>query len=217
MVIRLHQDKLTRLRNLIGEWKGRKICCKRQLLSLIGQLQHACKVASAAGALVPQTPDRPVNGSVRNCITGYGLTVDSNLTFCGGTRSSRSGMACVDDEKSPRWHSGGHSNVGCVRGVGRRCIYKQWRVVPAPMAIESWSFVHIKVKELAPIVVACAVWGRQWQGSSVRCRCDNAAVVAVVRAGSSKHPLAMHLLRCLSFLLHFPAVSRHCPPPREVQ
>ena len=44
MVIRLPQDKLTRLRNLIGEWKGHKTCSKRLLLSFIGQLQHTCKV-----------------------------------------------------------------------------------------------------------------------------------------------------------------------------
>ena len=40
MVLQLPQDKLTRLCHLIVEWRGRK-CCKRQLLSLIGQLQHA--------------------------------------------------------------------------------------------------------------------------------------------------------------------------------
>ena len=59
--------------------------------------------------------------------------------------------------------------------------------------------VHITVKELLPIVVAVTVWGHQWQGRTVRCLCDNAAIVTIIRSGSSKDPSAMHLLRCLFF------------------
>ena len=62
-----------------------------------------------------------------------------------------------------------------------------------------WSQVHLTVKELLPVVVACAVWGRTTQGNSIRIRCDNAAVVAILRSGTSKDKLAMHLMRCLAF------------------
>ena len=70
----------------------------------------------------------------------------------------------------------------------------QWFQVKWP---ESWMPVHITVKELLPIVVACAIWGRQWQGKTIRVPCDNAAVVAILRSGWSKNNLAMHLMRCL--------------------
>ena len=36
---------------------------------------------------------------------------------------------------------------------------------------------------------------------SIRCRCDNAAFVAIVRSGTSKHQLFMHLMRCLFFFV----------------
>ena len=42
--IRLPDDKLLRLKTLIQSWQHRKSCTKRELLSLIEQLQHACKV-----------------------------------------------------------------------------------------------------------------------------------------------------------------------------
>ena len=42
--VRLPEDKLRRLQREIRVWRGRKICTKRDLLSLIGQLQHACCV-----------------------------------------------------------------------------------------------------------------------------------------------------------------------------
>ena len=43
MQIRLPDVKLQNLRKLTGEWKGRKAGKKRELMSLIGSLNHACK------------------------------------------------------------------------------------------------------------------------------------------------------------------------------
>ncbi len=75
---------------------------------------------------------------------------------------------------------------------------------------ESWSDIHITVKELLLIVLGVAVWGEWWQGMSVSCRCDNAAVVAIVNSGRSKMDRAMHLIRCLSFFLAWWGVSVKC-------
>ena len=91
---------------------------------------------------------------------------------------------------------------------GLRSAPKQFRWPPA------WDAVNITVKELLPIVVACAVWGHQWRGSTILCRCDNAAVVAIVKSGSSKDRVAMHLMRCLFFFTAFYQmllVPRHLP------
>ena len=40
MELRLPEDKLRRLKVLIQQWKTKKSCTKRDLLSLIGQLQQ---------------------------------------------------------------------------------------------------------------------------------------------------------------------------------
>ena len=45
--IRLPQDKLDRLRQTLREVRGMKACRKRQLLSLVGILSHACKAVRA--------------------------------------------------------------------------------------------------------------------------------------------------------------------------
>ena len=50
----------------------------------------------------------------------------------------------------------------------------------------SWDGIHITAKELLPIVIGAALWGEQWRGQTVRCLCDNAAVVAVILSGSSE-------------------------------
>lgn len=42
--LHLLQEKLSQLQELIEQWRGCKACRKRELLSLIGSLSHACKV-----------------------------------------------------------------------------------------------------------------------------------------------------------------------------
>ena len=61
----------------------------------------------------------------------------------------------------------------------------------------SQATVNITVKELLPVVMGVAVWGGQWRNGTVRCRCDNAAVVAILRSGTSRCPKAMRLICCL--------------------
>ena len=78
----------------------------------------------------------------------------------------------------------------------------------------SWKTVDILAKELLPIVIAAAIWGKAWEGCTVLCRCDNAAVVALINAGYCKHETAMHLLRCLFFIaahFDFDIFARHIP------
>lgn len=60
--------------------------------------------------------------------------------------------------------------------------------------------LHITIKELAPVVIAAALWGGTWKAKSVLIRCDNAAVVSIINHGASRNPEAMQLTRCLSFL-----------------
>ncbi len=76
-----------------------------------------------------------------------------------------------------------------------------------------WDSVHITVKELLPIVIACALLGKSWQGKTVRCRRDNAAVVAIVRSGRSKHQVMqpMRSLTLFAATYDVSLVAEHLP------
>ena len=58
----------------------------------------------------------------------------------------------------------------------------------------------ITLKELFPIVLACAIWGRDLANSSVVVHCDNLGTVALVKSGYSRVSQIMQLLRCLFFI-----------------
>ena len=82
---------------------------------------------------------------------------------------------------------------GCGASWGKAWLQLEWS--------KEWSERSIAAKELVPIVLACAVWGKQWQGKRVLIWCDNLAMVQIIRGLASRDPLLMHLLRLLYFFM----------------
>ena len=71
---------------------------------------------------------------------------------------------------------------GCGAWWGCNWFQVQWNDWPV------FSNASIAAKELLLIIVAVAVWGPQWVGSSVLCHCDNEGVVTAVKGGYCKDP-----------------------------
>ena len=57
MQLRLPQERLAQLRDCHFTWRGRKCCTKRELLSLIGSLQHAAKVVRPGRSFIRRMID----------------------------------------------------------------------------------------------------------------------------------------------------------------
>jgi hypothetical protein len=55
--LRLPEDKLRRLQSLLHQWGSRKVCTRKELESLIGMLNHACKVVRAARSFLRRMID----------------------------------------------------------------------------------------------------------------------------------------------------------------
>ena len=56
---------------------------------------------------------------------------------------------------------------------------------------EKWSTIDIAPKEMAPVVIAAALWGGLWTNSQVLFRCENSAVVEVINNHSAKDPVLL--------------------------
>ena len=82
---------------------------------------------------------------------------------------------------------------GCGAYWAHEWFQLEWAGTPVATA-------SIAVKELVPLVLAVALWGSQWKGDTVMCRCDNEAVVAVIITRTAHDKGLMQLLRCLFFL-----------------
>ena len=197
-VLRLPREKLQRLQREIVRGEGKKTCTKRELLSLIGQLQHACCVVRPGRAFLRRmielsTVAKQLHHRIR---LNIGFRSDLRWWHCflpawdgvsmfAGTVESQCGVILTSDA-SGGWGCGAYTLTG------------EWMQLKWP---ESWASIHITVKELLPIVMCVAMWGGQWKGMTVKCRCDNAAVVAIINSGRSRNERAMHLMRSLFFFL----------------
>ena len=167
-----------------------------QIVLLIGHLQHACWVVQAGRTFlrrmidlssVPKELDHWVrlNRAFQSDLHWWDLFLEdwNGVALCSSV-IQRAPAGTVTSDASGRWGCGAFAESG------------EWFQFCWP---PEWEGVHITVKEVLPIVVACAVWGHLWLGCTVRCLCDNAAVVANIKSGTSKDPRVMHLMRCLFF------------------
>lgn len=68
--------------------------------------------------------------------------------------------------------------------------------------------------ELYPIVMACVLWGHNWNRKRILFHCDNMATVDIIAKGRSKVPSIMKLMRKLTFHAathHFVVHAAHIP------
>ena len=210
MQLRLPADKLSRLVESLRVWRGRKCCTKRELLSLLGSLQHAAKVIKPGRAFVRRVIDlsttrRHLESRIRlNC------EFRSDVEWWFRMASSWNGISMLVpfrfESPDGSFTTDASGGWGCGAFHGSEWFQLQWDVHAAPL--------HITIKELLPIVMAVATWGNKWAGLTIQANCDNMAVVQVLRSHQSKDPTVMHLLRCLALLecsFQFSLTSKHIP------
>ena len=205
MVLRLPADKLQRPQSLLAEWHTR---CSGELESLVGIMQHASKVVRHGCCFLcglyhflAQTQKFKKHYKVRlnsECQADLEWWVSFSRHWNGVRLSSdqpgRAARTCTSG-RMRRAH-------GVVALSGRACGFK-WRGISFPPASHRRNFL--------PIVVAGAIWGRQWKGAMVCAHCDNAAVVD---SGRAKDPLLAHQLRTLFYVcayFDFEITAVHTP------
>ena len=145
-VLRLPEEKLRRLQRTIREWESRRTCTKRELLSIIGQLQHACCVVRPGRSFLRRMidlsrsvkeMDRPIrlNRGFKSDLQWWALflpTWNGVSMMAGAVRSGWA--ATMTSDASGSWGCGAFTSSG------------EWLQLQWP---ESWASVHITVKELA--------------------------------------------------------------------
>ncbi len=189
MKLRLPEDKVTRLTSDLAGWRGRKACRKRDLLSLIGMLSHACKVIRAGRTFMRRLIDLSTTAKKLEHFARLSREARSDIEWLWQFSTGWNGvklLRCLAEVPSTTLVSDASGWWGCGASGGSR-----WFQLPWAGQTEQW---HITAKDLVPIVVVTVLWGR------VLARCDNTAVVSIVGKGSSRDREAMHLARCLAFV-----------------
>ena len=195
--IRLPADKLRDLKAQLRTWRTRRACRKRELLSLLGLLNHACKAVRVGRAFLRRLIDVStrakqldhfirLNEEARSDIEWWHRFAERwNGVSMLSSLNSQPAVATITSDASRSW--------GCGAVCGQEWFQLSWD--------GKLEHSHISVKELTPIVIAVALWGKKWQGKSLLVQSDNTATVAMVNSRTSHDTEAMHLIRCLTFIL----------------
>ena len=196
MELRLPVEKLDRLKRMTFTWSCKKACTKRELLSLVGHLSHACKVIKPGRPFLRRLIELSTKAKEMHHHLRLNTAIRSDLHWWKfflenwNGKGLMSALAKCPTEVTVTSDASG--SWGCGAFSAHHWFAITWG--------ECWRDIHITIKELLPIVAASTVWGKEWIGKHVMFRCDNAAVVAIVNSGRSKHPLAMHYTRLLYLL-----------------
>ena len=121
---------------MLQESNDRKVCTRRELESLIGSLNHACKVVRPGRSFLRQMLD---------------LLHRAN-------REDWNGVSVWKDHEQPtvEFASDASGSWGCGAWSGNQWLQFQWPNTARDL--------NIAVKELVPIILLGALWGRRWRG-----------------------------------------------------
>jgi hypothetical protein len=213
MVARLPADKLSRIRAIVHSFLGLKKCTKRQLLSLLGHLQFACRVVTVGRAFTARL--LKASTTVQNLAFFVTLNAEckKDLVMWNTLLTEWNGVSLfLDLATTDSYDLELYTDAS---GIGYAGYYKgDWFVGTWPKTLESEldSTDSIAFRELYPIVVAAVLYGGNWSKKRILFRCDNIAVVHAINKARSGSPAMMQLLRRLALVAakgNFAFASRH--------
>lgn len=203
MVLRLPQEKLSKLQaQLMSAYNSKKLTLQ-ELQSLLGSLNFACRVVRPGRAFCRRLIDATIGISKSHHRIRITESMKSDiatwLTFLknyNGTTVMPDKFWVTNDTLQLFTDSAGGSDKGFGIFFKGHWAHGQWPGIWKDRDI----LRNITFLELFPVVTAIQIWGRQLQNKKVIFHIDNQAVVYVVNKRTAKDPHVMTLVRRLVLL-----------------
>ena len=211
LLARLPQDKFDRITALLEDWSQKRWCKRKELESLIGHLQHACKVVPQGRSFLRRMinllcafrrDDHPIR-----------LNQEFFLDLAWWQEFFQSWNGC-SFLQYPQWaplpdfEVSSDASGALAHGVVFQGHWFSGAWLPTQVS------QSIEYKELLPLVLAAYLWGPLWASKRVNFLSDNRSVVEILRSGTSRAPTIMSLVRYLSLLAARHAFSFTASPVR---
>ena len=202
MEARLPLEKLHRIRGIIESFVRRAKCTKRELLSLLGHLNFACRVIYHGRTFMARLIQASTVVKELYHVIHLPQECKDDLFMWKALLSGWNGvsmfhkgecMSSIDltiftDSSSKVGFGGYYQEI-------QEAFYDSWDNHPVPVTPDAMSY-----RELYPIVVSCTVWGKHWERKRINFMCDNEGTVAILRKGRSKCENINMLMRHLAII-----------------
>ena len=194
MQAKLPADKLEHTRQLLRSFRCKRRIKLRDVQSLVGLLNFACKVIRPGRAFLRRLIDLTTKAHHKNHYIKLNAEaradIDAWLTFLdafNGVSLFLHDQFVLSD--SIRLYSDASGAIGYAAVFGQQWFADTWA--------SSWEGAHITVKELFPIVLAVEIWGHRLRNHKILFKTDNQAVVEIINKQTSRDSSVMSLVRRL--------------------
>ena len=197
MSLKLPERQMASLKSGLASLVWAKcVCDLHQLQSLIGHLVHACQVLPLGKAFLNHlfhlaNSTHPGHTRRLNCLARADITWWQIM--CDGWSGILFHQFLQLHQPAHHLFTDASGTWGCGVWSAPFWFNLQWS--------EGNPLHSIVLKELFPVVLACAGWGRRWTVTYIPCHSDNVAAVSQVNRLHARDHLASHLLRCLALFM----------------
>lgn len=196
MQMRISDERLNDILDELSAWQNKRICTKREILSIVGKLTFISKVVRPGRTFVRRMIE--TSKKVRHLHHRIRLNREfrSDVTWWLAYLKSWNGVSWFYDKD---WSSNAELHLWTdASDLGYGCLYERsWIMQPFCAHYTSRS---IAWRELYAIVKATATWGSRLARKRVLFHCDNLAVVHILQSGTSKSPEIMQLVRAMFYI-----------------
>ena len=211
--LRLPEEKLARIWELVRLWKGRRSCSQRDLQSLLGHLSHTATAVLPGRLFLHQLFSLLSTAARPHFWVRLNLMVRADLAWWSFFLCEWNRMSLFHPGASSVHVYSDASGPLCCGAVVPGVAYFR---LPWP---QQWDSVGITAKELLPLVITAGLWGQAWTGHHVLFHVDNMSVVRVVESLNARDPLLCNMLRCFYFYaayFQFTFSATHIPDVANV-
>ena len=193
-ILRLPQEKLDKLKQVLHQWVGKKTWKRKELESLIGYLSHACKVVRPGRSFLRHMISLLKVAQRQHHHIRINKEFQADLKWWAIFSEQWNGVSSFPSNPSyaATFVSDASGSWGCAAVHQSHWFQYKWTELSTNKDI-TW-------KELLPVLVATVLWGRGWKGMHVLAYCDNEPVVSLLHTRSSPQKHIMQLLQCLFFI-----------------
>lgn len=180
MEARLPRDKIVRIQQIIESFSMRNSCTKKELLSLLGHLNFACRVILPGRSFMSHLIK--LSTTVKRLHHHVHLkSCRPDLVMWSRFLEGWNGVSFFIDDDITNAADINLFTDATITSFGGIYV-NQWFQGDFPYELSNEQ-TSMAFYELYPIVMACVLWGHNWSRKHILFNCDNLVTVEIVRKG----------------------------------
>ena len=199
METRISQERLCDIITELLQFKNRRWCTKRQLLSLIGKLVFISRVVKSGRSFVRRMIETSKHIKHLHHRVRLKRHFRDDIRWWLQFLPTWNGVSIVADDI---WNNSSKLQLFTDASDTAVSAYfnGQWCILPYELEMSYLREMSINFGELFAIIMAMCTWGNILAGTKILLFCDNLSVCQIINSGVSKNVDIMKLVRTLFFV-----------------